>query len=76
MIIFTSTKTRAASRRWAALLLMLVGLSAATLGRAATVTDLRANTLPGDGVEVIGAGNLEVNGSPLSTVMVQQTGGR
>ena len=52
MIIFTSTKTRAASRRWAALLLMLVGLSAATLGRAATVTDLRANTLPGDGVEV------------------------
>ena len=26
MIIFTSTKTRAASRRWAALLLMLVGL--------------------------------------------------
>ncbi|HEX5678835.1 MAG TPA: type IV pilus secretin PilQ family protein [Alcanivorax sp.] len=52
MIIFTSTKTRAASRRWAALLLALAGLSVATLGRAATVTDLRANTLPGDGVEV------------------------
>ncbi|MBM7333231.1 type IV pilus secretin PilQ [Alloalcanivorax marinus] len=44
--------TGAAPRHWFAALLVLVGVSLLSPVRAATLTDLQANTLPGDGVEV------------------------
>ncbi|ASK36535.1 type IV pilus secretin PilQ [Alloalcanivorax mobilis] len=52
MITFTSDKTRTASRRWIAALVAVAGLALAATGTAATITDLNANTLPGDGMQV------------------------
>ncbi|MFP1683703.1 type IV pilus secretin PilQ [Alloalcanivorax sp. C16-1] len=52
MSFFTSKTTSAAPRHWFAALLVLVGVSLLSPVRAATLTDLQANTLPGDGVEV------------------------
>lgn len=54
MTRFTSTTTRSASRLWIAVLLMLLGVSLASVSRAAetTITNLSANTLPGDAVQV------------------------
>ena len=52
MIFFTSTKTSAAPRHWIAVLLVLLGAALMSPARAATLTNLQANTLPGDGMEV------------------------
>ncbi|MCH2556224.1 MAG: type IV pilus secretin PilQ [Alcanivorax sp.] len=52
MSFFTVKTTSAAPRHWFAALLVLVGVSLLSPVRAATLTDLQANTLPGDGVEV------------------------
>lgn len=52
MITFTPTKTRTAPRRWIAVALMLTGLALAASARASTITNLTANTLPGDGMQV------------------------
>ena len=52
MIFFTSTKTSAAPRYWIAVLLVLLGAALMSPARAATLTNLQANTLPGDGMEV------------------------
>lgn len=52
MIFFTSIKTSAAPRHWIAALLVLAGVALMSPGQAATLTNLQANTLPGDGLEV------------------------
>jgi type IV pilus assembly protein PilQ len=52
MITYTSRKTGTAPRRWIAVALMLAGLGLAASAAASTLTDLTANTLPGDGMQV------------------------
>ena len=52
MSFFTLKTTSAAPRHWLAALLILAGAALLSPARAATLTDLQANTLPGDGVEV------------------------
>lgn len=52
MIIYTPIKTKTAPRRWMTVLLVLAALGLAAPSSASTITDLTANTLPGDGMQV------------------------